>query len=289
MRIKGVCYDVGRVMGINWRPRFDGEQVRRELEIIKDDLHCSSVRIHGRDLTRLTTAADYALNQGLEVWFSPEEWDKSPADTLAYLTKAAQEAESLRQRWPDRIVFVLGGELTPRLHKVPVGGEITLRKIAKGRFTLDLQSGHKNHLLLCTVTGIAPFISYARTLYKDWKENRLPADINLYLINGASRSWEFGYREEVERIAAEVPWLTYVPTISRPWEDPDWRGEVGRVEEIIRKYSDQWGLTGADTTGYLCGHPDMIEMGKGVLKRRGFAKEHLKEEVYWIPAKETSA
>jgi len=187
------------------------------------------------------------------------------------------------------IELVLGGELTPRLHKVPVGGEITLRKIAKGRFTLDLQSGHKNHLLLCTVTGIAPFISYARTLYKDWKENRLPADIHLYLINGASRSWEFGYREEVERIAAEVPWLTYVPTISRPWEDPDWRGEVGRVEEIIRKYSDQWGLTGADTTGYLCGHPDMIEMGKGVLKRRGFAKEHLKEEVYWIPAKETSA
>ena len=187
------------------------------------------------------------------------------------------------------IELVLGGELTPRLHKVPVGGEITLRKIAKGRFTLDLQSGHKNHLLLCTVTGIAPFISYARTLYKDWKENRLPADIHLYLINGASRSWEFGYREEVERIAAEVPWLTYVPTISRPWEDPDWRGEVGRVEEIIRKYSDQWGLTGADTTGYLCGHPDMIEMGKGVLKRRGFAKESLKEEVYWIPAKETSA
>jgi ferredoxin--NADP+ reductase len=187
------------------------------------------------------------------------------------------------------IELVLGGELTPQLHKVPVGGEVTLRKIAKGRFTLDLQSGHKNHLLLCTVTGIAPFISYARTLYKDWKENRLPGDIHLYLINGASRSWEFGYREELERIAAEVPWLTYVPTISRPWEDPDWHGEVGRVEELIRKYSDQWGLTGADTTGYLCGHPDMIEMGKGILKRRGFAKEYLKEEVYWIPAKESSA
>jgi ferredoxin/flavodoxin---NADP+ reductase len=183
------------------------------------------------------------------------------------------------------IELVPHGELTPQLHKVHVGGEVALRKIAKGRFTLDLKSGHKNHLLLSTVTGVAPFVSYARTLHKDWKEKRLPADIHLHMINGASCSWEFGYREELERIAAEVPWLDYVPTISRPWEDTQWQGETGRVEDIIRKYSDQWGLTGADTTGYLCGHPEMIEHGKGILKRRGFAKEYLKEEVYWIPPK----
>jgi ferredoxin--NADP+ reductase len=183
------------------------------------------------------------------------------------------------------IELVPHGELTPQLHKVQVGGEITLRKIAKGRFTLDLKSRKKNHLLLCTVTGVAPFVSYARTLQKDWKEGRFPADIHLYMIHGASRSWEFGYREELEGIAAAVPWLHYVPTISRPWEDPKWQGETGRVEDIIRKYSDQWGLTGSDTTGYLCGHPEMIEHGKGILARRGFAREYLKEEVYWIPAK----
>jgi ferredoxin/flavodoxin---NADP+ reductase len=183
------------------------------------------------------------------------------------------------------IELVPHGELTPQLHKVQVGGEITLRKIAKGRFTLDLKSGHKNHLLLSTVTGVAPFVSYARTLFKDWKEKHFPADIHLYMINGASRSWEFGYREELERIAAEVPWLTFVPTISRPWEDPQWNGETGRVEDIIRKYSDQWELTGADATGYLCGHPEMIEHGMGILKRRGFANASLKQEVYWIPPK----
>lgn len=183
------------------------------------------------------------------------------------------------------IELVPHGELTPELHKVHVGGEVTLRKIAKGRFTLDFKSGHKNHLLLCTVTGVAPFVSYARTLQKDWNAQRFPADIHLYMINGASRSWEFGYREELELVAAEVPWLTYLPTISRPWEDSQWKGETGRVEEIIRKYSDLWGLTGADTTGYLCGHPEMIEHGKGILQRRGFAKEFLKEEVYWIPPK----
>jgi len=33
----------------------------------------------------------------------------------------------------------------------------------------------------------------------------------------------------------------------------------------------------------------MIEHGKGILKRHGFSKEALKEEVYWIPGKETVA
>jgi len=176
------------------------------------------------------------------------------------------------------------GELTPLLNKLHVGDQVLMRKAAKGRFTLDLKSGHKNHLLLATVTGIAPFVSYIRTLHADWKAKRFPA-IHLYLINGASRSWEFGYREEVERVAAEVPWLTYVTSVSRPWEDTAWRGETGRVEDVIRKYTDLWKLSPEDTSCYLCGHPQMIEHGKGILQRRGFKKESLKEEVYWIPAK----
>lgn len=64
MNRKGVCYDVGSVMGFNWRPNFKPEQVRRELQIIKDDLHCNAVRISGRDLGRLEMASGDALEQG---------------------------------------------------------------------------------------------------------------------------------------------------------------------------------------------------------------------------------
>ena len=175
------------------------------------------------------------------------------------------------------------GELTQVLHTVPVGAELSLRKIAKGRFTLDLESAHRNHLLVCTVTGVAPYVSYVRTLYADWKQNRFPADIRLYLIHGASRSWEFGYREELETIAAEVPWLKYVPTVSRFWEDASWAGERGRVDELIRKYADLWQLTSADTTAYLCGHPTMAENGIAILERAGFAKTSIRKEAYWEP------
>lgn len=175
------------------------------------------------------------------------------------------------------------GELTPLLYKLGPGDMVTSRKVAKGRFTLDTTSGRRKHFLLCTVTGIAPFVSYARMLFKAWQEKTFAGDHQLYVVHGASHSREFGYREELERIADAVPWLTYVPTISRPWDDPDWRQETGRVDDVIRKYSDLWSLDGETATGYLCGHPEMVEHGKAILKRRGWKKEALKEEVYFVP------
>jgi ferredoxin--NADP+ reductase len=179
------------------------------------------------------------------------------------------------------------GELTPKLHKLQTGDALLCRKIAKGRFTLDLRSGRTHHLLLATVTGIAPFVSYVRTLYKDWKsgDSPMPGNHKLYCIQGGSRSWEFGYREEMERVAAEVPWLKFVAAISRPWEDAAWKGETGRVDDLIRKYVQQWGLKPAETTGYLCGHPSMIENGRGILQRARWPNGSTFEEVYFVPGK----
>ena len=186
------------------------------------------------------------------------------------------------------IELVPQGELTPKLYKLHPGDTMLCRKVAKGRFTLDTKSGRTKHLLLATVTGLAPFVSYARTLYKDWKQGNapLPGSHKLYCLQGASRSWEFGYREEMERIAAEVPWLEYASTISRPWEDDAWTGDTGRVEDLIRKVVGDWNLKPDDTTAYLCGHPNMIENGRGILTRAGWKKGSMFEEVYFQPAKE---
>lgn len=178
------------------------------------------------------------------------------------------------------IELVREGELTPLLHRLSVGHTLTLRKGAKGRFLFDVISGRKNHLLLCTSIGIAPYVSYIRSLLKNWNEGQFPGNHRLFLIQGASRSCQFGYHDEMERIARQVPWLTYVPTVSRPWEEADWSGETGRVDDILRKYTDLWSLDGSHTTAYLCGHPAMIERGKEILHRRGWPKEALKEEAF---------
>ena len=251
----------------------------------------------------MTAAEDkfYRATITQRVDFAPDLWiiriapgGAFPFQPGQYATLGVETAEKRMERpysivsspYESEIEFffelVLHGDLTPLLHKLQSGEQVLMRKAAKGRFLLDTQSGRTRHLLLSTVTGVAPFISYIRTLASDWREKKFAGEHKLYLLNGASRSWEFGYHTELEKIAAEVPWLTYVPTVSRPWEDADWRGEIGRVDDLIRKYADLWDLTGQNTAAYLCGHPQMIEHGMGILRRRGFPKESMKEEIYWI-------
>jgi hypothetical protein len=114
MRLNGVNYDVGIYPFGEARPSraiFDPAIVRREIEIIRNDLHCNAIRIMGRDLERLVTAAAFALDQGLEVWFGPAFHNADQVQTLAYLSECARAAETLRQKSP-HVVFIAGWELT---------------------------------------------------------------------------------------------------------------------------------------------------------------------------------
>ena len=244
---------------------------------------------------RITKRVDFAPNlwmiridPGAEFTFAPGQYATLGVEKDARRLERPYSIVSSPHERELEFFFELvpDGQTTPPLYELQLGEEVLMRKAAKGRFTLETSHPERtNHLMLSTVTGVAPFVSYVRSLFKDWKDGKFAGEHKLFVLNGASRSWEFGYREELEKFAEQSPWFTYVPTISRPWEDAQWRGEVGRVDELIRKYADQWGCTADNSTAYLCGHPEMVEHAKGILKRVGFQKENFKEEVYWVPAK----
>jgi ferredoxin--NADP+ reductase len=177
------------------------------------------------------------------------------------------------------------GELTPQLYQVPVGGEVQLRRLAKGRFLYDGKSGHPHHFMVATVTGIAPYLSMLRDLVAraDQGEKILH---RIVILQGASQSHQLGYRDELAQHARLHQWFHYIPTISRAWLEPAWDGEKGRVEDISRKYLDAFAFAPADTTAYVCGNPNMIESLRSLLRRAGFPKESVQEEVYWHAEKE---
>jgi hypothetical protein len=112
MRAKGITYDTGFIRnGAISRERFDPEMVKRELTIIRDDLHCNAVRITGGDPERLELAASYAAELGLEVWFSPYPLELTTDEMLSLFADCAERAERLRKGGAE-VVFVTGAELT---------------------------------------------------------------------------------------------------------------------------------------------------------------------------------
>jgi hypothetical protein len=117
MRSYGVGYDTGIDLGNRTtRGAFDEDAVRRELGIIRRDLHADAVRVYGNDRDRLAIAGTLALEAGLDLWLAPFPVDVDAGDLPAYLATYAAAAETLRSRsnagdGPE-VVLVLGCELS---------------------------------------------------------------------------------------------------------------------------------------------------------------------------------
>jgi ferredoxin/flavodoxin---NADP+ reductase len=176
------------------------------------------------------------------------------------------------------IELVPGGNITPKLWGLKLGSTILVRRRIVGQFTLDTAVTH--HLMLATVTGVAPFVSILRTQEID-RERGATSNHRFVVIHGASQSADFGtYRSELEKLS-RAGWLTYIPTVSRPWAEPSWKSETGRIEDIVRKHADQLGFDHTNSVAYACGHPKMVANVKEILARAWFRKDQIKEEKYF--------
>jgi len=173
------------------------------------------------------------------------------------------------------------GDLTTRLWELEQGAELWMRNKIVGRLTLDPRCSY--HLMAATVTGVGPYVSIIRDQLRDLRTGALDTPPPIMIVHGASRSWELGtYLEELTALAEQFDWFEYVPTVSRPWEDPDWSGEQGRVEDVLRKHLDASPFSADETAAYTCGHPQMIEKATGIFKRAGFAEDAIHEEKYFV-------
>jgi hypothetical protein len=127
MRAKGMTYDTGFVRhGDISRERFDPAVVRRELGIIRDDLHCTAVQLIGGDPERLELAARWAADLGLEVWFSPYPLELGHGEILSLFADCAERAERLRKDGAE-VVFVAGVELSIMNRDFMPGGSVDER------------------------------------------------------------------------------------------------------------------------------------------------------------------
>ena len=167
-----------------------------------------------------------------------------------------------------------GGKLTPILWNLHVGDYVSMRPRAKGIFTFQPQYHH--HVMVGTVTGIAPFVSMVRESVHEKVRGH-----HFYILEGASHQDELVYDTELIRRAENEPErFTFVGTVSRPDapRNHSWNGPTGRVNTLIEEYVAKWSLPKDDTLIYLCGNPGMIE---DVKERMGGQGWNILDERFW--------
>ncbi|MFC9690016.1 hypothetical protein ACFTSF_15830 [Kribbella sp. NPDC056951] len=106
LKVRGISYLIGE----------DSAVVRRDLEIIARDLHCTTVMLIGADAHQLIDAARTALEIGLGVYLRPNVPELPEPQLLAHLDTVAVAAEELRQAHPDQVTLFVGSEFS---HTVP--------------------------------------------------------------------------------------------------------------------------------------------------------------------------
>ncbi len=172
------------------------------------------------------------------------------------------------------VALVRSGALTPRLFALNVGDRLWLGPKIVGMFTLDEAPATSDIVLVATGTGLAPFISMLRSGY--------PFDARrTVVIHAARNSWDLGYRQELEALAARWPTFHYLTIISDPHREPQWTGPVGLVYEFFNNGTVERLLghpvAPQDTAVFLCGNPLMIAGMHEMLGGRGFRKHSRKE------------
>jgi ferredoxin-NADP reductase len=153
-----------------------------------------------------------------------------------------------------------GGEFTPHLFALREGDRVGVDPRASGSFTLARDAA--DHVMVATVTGVAPFVSMIRDAKRRGDAARF------HVLHGASHADELGYAEELSR----TPGVTYLPTVSRPDEprNAGWKGATGRVGEHLEPYLEAHGLGPDRAVVYVCGNPEMVKDVRARMRERGY-------------------
>jgi NAD(P)H-flavin reductase len=163
------------------------------------------------------------------------------------------------------IKLVEGGLATNWFWTLKEGDPVTVT-LPYGGFSIHEPIDY-DPVFVATGTGLAPLRSMIKTLLKNGCQRPIT------LIFGVRYETEVLYSEEFSELEKAHKNFRFIPTISRP---KNWKGEVGYVQEKLKKYV-------TDPSGkriYVCGLVPMIEAVEKAAAEIGFDKKQVHFEKY---------
>lgn len=181
------------------------------------------------------------------------------------------------------IVRVDHGELTPRLWNLAVGDSIDISAKATGGFTLSHTPRSQVLWLMCTGTGLAPYIAMLRegVVFEHYER--------VIVVHGVRYSSDLAYQHELSIYQEQSNRrFQFIPVVSR--EQPE-RSLHGRITTAIENGSLEQAvgaqLTPESSVVMMCGNPQMLDDVELILGQRGMhrhkknAPGHVVVERYW--------
>ncbi|MFJ8631294.1 abortive phage infection protein [Streptomyces sp. NPDC093568] len=183
LKHRGVVYTVGagETPGTAW----SAARMRRDIRVIRDDLHADTVDVTGDGVDRLTATAAEAAERGLHVWLQPTLGDLPEKQILDSIAECGRFAERLRRQGAS-VDFSVGCEFWLFVPGI-VPGETVLERVENlQKGTVDMP-GMRRRLARFTAkaakAGRSVFhgrLSYAAAQDEEFE----PVDWNLFDVVG---------------------------------------------------------------------------------------------------------
>lgn len=178
-------------------------------------------------------------------------------------------------------VVIPHGEFTSELARLRPGATVYLERLNYGFLTLDRFEPARDLWLLCTGTGLAPFLSILgeTTTWNDFH--------NLILVHSVRYPNELAYADAIRAMSGRAR-LHYAPVVTR-------RRQAGALGERVPALLESGALERhvgmqidpAVSRVLICGNPDMISATRRLLAARGLTTSRrgkpgqLAVENYW--------
>lgn len=204
----------------------------------------------------------FITGQFCMVGLPPKDGEKTPL--RAYSIACPEHQEELEFL----SIKVPNGPLTSKLQKIEPGDKVLIGQKPTGTLTLDYLTPGKRLLLLCSGTGIAPFLGTIRDprTYENFE--------SIVLVHGARLHREHTHldlisnlsaarTEEVEMIGARKGQLEYHPLTTR---------DEGGTKARVPQYLQFLNINAETDRAMICGSMDMIRDTKILLEANGFTE-----------------
>jgi len=163
--------------------------------------------------------------------------------------------------------IIPGGKLTPKLNTLAIGEKIFMNG-PHGFFGKELSELDNEIVFIATGTGIAPLKTMLNSLFNRGFSKKIT------LLYGFRYAENFLFKEELEELAKDHSNFELVTTVSRPKDKEKWQGNIGRVTNLLDKYSKQ------NTDYYICGLGDMVKDIKTKLLGNGIDRAKIHVEAW---------
>ena len=77
--------------------------------------------------------------------------------------------------------------------------------------------------------------------------------------------------DAMEDLEKKLPDFAFIPALSDPQDEDDWKGETGLITEVVGRHIED----AAEAEAYLCGSPFMIDACLEVLLKKGMPRERI--------------